>query len=101
EALCRGWIEFWYQPKIDLRKKQLAGVEVLARACHPQFGILAPSAFLPGAAESELIALSENALASALETGVNFCKLGLNLRFSVNIPLNALVKLAIPDIVRN
>jgi hypothetical protein len=21
EALSNGWIEFWYQPKIDLRKK--------------------------------------------------------------------------------
>ena len=27
EAVKNGWIEFWYQPKIDLRKKQLAGVE--------------------------------------------------------------------------
>ena len=36
EALKNQWIEFWYQPKIDLRKKQLAGVEVFARARHPQ-----------------------------------------------------------------
>src|SRR5262245_52068839 len=30
EALKAGWIEFWYQPKIDLRKKQLSGVEAFA-----------------------------------------------------------------------
>lgn len=101
EALRKGWIEFWYQPKIDLRKKQLAGVEVLARARHPEFGILAPSEFLPGASESELIILSETALANALETGTNLSKLGLNLRFAVNMPAAALVKLAIPDIVRS
>src|SRR5258708_5442012 len=27
EALANDWIEFWYQPKIDLRRKQLAGAE--------------------------------------------------------------------------
>ena len=37
-----GWIEFWYQPKIDLRRKQLAGVEAFARCRHPQLGILLP-----------------------------------------------------------
>ena len=100
EALRKGWIEFWYQPKIDLRKKQLAGVEAFARLRHPQYGILPPGAFMPGASEAELITLSELALASALKAGMNLSKLGINLRFAVNIPVNALVKLSIPDIVR-
>jgi EAL domain-containing protein (putative c-di-GMP-specific phosphodiesterase class I) len=100
EALRNNWIEFWYQPKIDLRKKQLAGAEAFARARHPQFGILPPGGFMPGATESELIALSELALVSVLKAGLNFAKLGINLRFAVNIPVNALVKLAIPEIVR-
>jgi EAL domain-containing protein (putative c-di-GMP-specific phosphodiesterase class I) len=99
EALHEDWIEFWYQPKIDLRKNQLAGVEVLARVRHPEFGILGPNTFLPGAAESELIALSEKALASALATGSDLAKLGLNLRFTVNMPVPALVKLAIANLV--
>src|SRR2546423_14865978 len=77
EALRNDWIEFWYQPKIDLRKKQLAGVEVLARVRHPELGILAPDTFLLGAAESELVALSEKALLSALATGSDLSKLGL------------------------
>src|SRR5579872_2417958 len=55
EALRNGWIEFWYQPKIDLRKKQLVGAEAFARARHPQHGILMPGAFLPGADEASLI----------------------------------------------
>ena len=49
EALDNNWIEFWYQPKIDLRKKQLAGTEAYARARHPQHGIVLPGAFMPGA----------------------------------------------------
>ena len=51
--LKKGWIEFWYQPKIDLRKKQLVGAEAFARARHPQHGVLMPSAFMPGAREVE------------------------------------------------
>ena len=27
EALKNNWVEFWYQPKIDLRRKQLAGAK--------------------------------------------------------------------------
>jgi EAL domain-containing protein (putative c-di-GMP-specific phosphodiesterase class I) len=100
QAIKSGWIEFWYQPKIDLRKKQLAGVEAFARCRHPQFGILPPGAFMPGATEAELLALSEQALTSALQTGLNFSKLGINLRFAVNIPVSSLVKLPITEIVR-
>jgi EAL domain-containing protein (putative c-di-GMP-specific phosphodiesterase class I) len=100
EAIKNGWIEFWHQPKIDLRKKQLSGVETFARCRHPQFGILPPGAFLTGATDSELLALSEQALASALQTGLNFSKLGINLRFAVNIPVASLVKLQIAEIVR-
>jgi EAL domain-containing protein (putative c-di-GMP-specific phosphodiesterase class I) len=55
---------------------------------------------MPGATESELVALSELALVSALKTAASFSTLGINLRFAVNIPVNALVKLSIPDIVR-
>ena len=32
DALANEWIEFWYQPKIDLRRKQLVGAEAYARA---------------------------------------------------------------------
>jgi EAL domain-containing protein (putative c-di-GMP-specific phosphodiesterase class I)/CheY-like chemotaxis protein len=100
EALRNNWLEFWYQPKIDLRKKQLAGAEAFARVRHPQFGVLSPNAFMPGATEPELTALAELALACALKAGNNFSKLGINLRFAVNIPVNVLVKLSVPDIVR-
>ena len=100
EALGNKWIEFWYQPKIDLRRKRLAGAEAYARARHPQHGVVLPAAFMPGASEASVIKLSELALASALKTGVIFSKLGLNIPLSVNIQLAALVKLPIEDIVK-
>jgi len=30
EALREGWFEFWYQPKINLKRKYLAGAEAIA-----------------------------------------------------------------------
>jgi EAL domain-containing protein (putative c-di-GMP-specific phosphodiesterase class I) len=100
EALANNWIEFWYQPKIDIRRKQLAGAEAYARVRHPQHGIVLPSAFMPDASDKSLIKLSERALASALKAGQTFAKLGINLRLTVNIPLPALVELSIEDFIR-
>lgn len=101
EALAKNWIEFWYQPKIDLRKKQLVGAEAFARARHPEHGLLLPGAFMTGAKEGDLITLSEMALSNALNAGKNFSKVGINLRIAVNIPMEALAKLPVPDIVRS
>lgn len=100
DALRQGWIEFWYQPKIDLRKKQLIGTEAFARARHPQHGVLMPNAFMPGASESSLITLSELALERALKASVNFANLGVTLRPAINIPIEALVKMPVEDVAR-
>ncbi|MEP7032183.1 MAG: EAL domain-containing protein, partial [Pseudolabrys sp.] len=85
---------------IDLRRKQLSGAEAYARARHPQHGIVLPSAFMPGAPDASVYKLSELALESALKAGVAFSKLGINLRLTVNIPMDALVKLPVEDIVK-
>ena len=39
DALRNNWFEIWYQPKIDLKRKCLAGAEALARIRHPAFGV--------------------------------------------------------------
>jgi EAL domain-containing protein (putative c-di-GMP-specific phosphodiesterase class I) len=100
DALANNWIEFWYQPKIDLRKKQLAGVEAFARVKHPQHGLVLPGSFMTEAQESDVLKLSEMAVTTALKAGANFSKLGINLRVAVNIPLAALLKLSISDLVK-
>jgi EAL domain-containing protein (putative c-di-GMP-specific phosphodiesterase class I) len=101
EALAKKWIEFWYQPKIDLRKKQLVGVEAFARVRHPEHGVLPPEAFIPAASDADLIALSELALCDALKASIDFVKVGVSLRMAVNMPVNALRKIAIADIVQS
>lgn len=99
EAIESGWIEFWYQPKIDLRRKQLAGAEAYARLRHPTAGVALPGSFMPGAEASSIVKLSEMALLSAMRAAQTFAALGLNLPFTVNIPVPALEKLAIEDLV--
>jgi EAL domain-containing protein (putative c-di-GMP-specific phosphodiesterase class I) len=100
QALGQGWIEFWYQPKIDLRKKHLIGVESFARARHPQHGIMMPDTFMPGATEPSLVKLAEYALISALKAGLNFAKLGANLQLAVNLSADALVKSRLAEILQ-
>jgi EAL domain-containing protein (putative c-di-GMP-specific phosphodiesterase class I) len=100
EALGNSWVEFWYQPKIDLRKKRLAGVEAFARVRHPEHGILLPGAFMDDASEGDLIKLAEMSMTSALKAGDKFSQLGVHLRLAVNVPIQALVKLPVVDIVK-
>ena len=101
DAIANNWIEFWYQPKIDLRKKQLAGVEAFARARHPEHGVLLPGAFTSDASEGDLVKLAEMAMTSALKAGTKFSELGVHLRLAINVPIDALVKLPVVDIVRS
>jgi len=100
DAIKNKWVEFWYQPKVALRRKQLAGAEAYARVRHPQHGLVLARAFTANASEAGNIKLAELALENALKTSAHFSKLGVNLRLSVNIPLPALLKLSVPDIVQ-
>jgi len=55
---------------------------------------------MPGASEADIVKLAELSVTSALKAADKFCKLGVNLRVSVNVPVPALVKLPIEDLVR-
>jgi len=100
EALKNNWVEFWYQPKIDLRRKQLAGAEAFARVCHPEHGVLLPGSFMPGADDASIHTLAEQALISALKSGLNLSRFGVNLRIAINVPVKCLVTLPVDKIVR-
>ncbi|EJW12373.1 diguanylate phosphodiesterase [Rhodovulum sp. PH10] len=99
EALRETWLELWYQPKIDLRKKCLAGAEALARIRHPDLGVLLPGRFLPGIDEESLAELSEYALISALADWSMFRAAGYNLRLAINVPVHVLAEIPVAEIV--
>jgi EAL domain-containing protein (putative c-di-GMP-specific phosphodiesterase class I) len=100
EVLACDWFELFYQPKIELRTMRLHGVEALARARHPQRGVVPPGVFLPGAGEAEMLALTERVILTALEDWHDFAANGLSLKIAVNVPVSALVKLPIGAMVR-
>jgi EAL domain-containing protein (putative c-di-GMP-specific phosphodiesterase class I) len=99
EALRETWLEMWYQPKIDLRQKCLAGAEALARIRHPDHGVLLPASFLPGVDEDTMASLTEHALLTTLRDWERFDQAGFNLRLAINVPVNLLLKLPIATIV--
>jgi EAL domain-containing protein (putative c-di-GMP-specific phosphodiesterase class I) len=99
EALRNHWLEIWYQPKIDLKRKCLAGAEALARIRHPQQGMLWPERFLPGTDEASLVQLTEHALLATLRDWTSFADAGFDLHLAINVPASALSKLPIAEIV--
>jgi EAL domain-containing protein (putative c-di-GMP-specific phosphodiesterase class I) len=62
--------------------------------------VLGPGAFLPGAGESDMLALTERVIISALRDWEDCAARGVSIKFSVNVPVSALVKLPIAAILR-
>jgi EAL domain-containing protein (putative c-di-GMP-specific phosphodiesterase class I) len=99
EALRETWLELWYQPKIDIKQRCLAGAEALARIRHPARGVLLPADFLPGVDDDTLARLTEHALVTTLRDWAVFDEAGFNLRLSINVPVNLLDKVPVAKIV--
>jgi EAL domain-containing protein (putative c-di-GMP-specific phosphodiesterase class I) len=100
EMLAKGWLELWYQPKIDLRTRALVGAEGLARCRHPVHGVLAPSAFLPGASEESLMELTDHVVLTALRDWEELAEAGARLRIAVNTSVGALANRQIAALIR-
>jgi EAL domain-containing protein (putative c-di-GMP-specific phosphodiesterase class I) len=100
EVIGRNWLELWYQPKIELRTMRLAGAEALVRARHPTRGVISPFFFLPDANEEDLLKLTELVILTALGDWDIFNEYGVPMKFAVNVPVSAFVKLPIPQMLR-
>src|SRR6202163_2511793 len=100
DILLRDWDELWYQPKIELRTKRLVGAEGLLRARRPDGSIVPPGDFLPGAKEEEMLALTERVIITALRDFEDCAVQGASVKLSVNVPVSALVKLPLAQMLR-
>lgn len=81
-----------YQPKIDLRRHKLVGVEALARWRHPEHGLIMPDVFIPALEDSGLInTFNLWALETALAQIAAWRQRGMLLHMSVNMSVLSLI----------
>jgi len=86
-AIDRKELSLEYQPKLNIRTRQVVGVEALMRWRHADLGQVPPDRFIPVAEDSGLIAeLGEWALRTACQQGKSWQDAGLGpIRIAVNV----------------
>jgi EAL domain-containing protein (putative c-di-GMP-specific phosphodiesterase class I) len=85
-ALEQNQFELHYQPKVNLRTKELVGAEALIRWNHPERGLLSPAEFLRQVENTELdIQIGEWVTAAALAQIHLWRSMGLDIEVSINI----------------
>ena len=98
EAIASGGIAVHYQPKIDMARGAICGVEALARWTHPLFGPIGPDRFIGAAEQAGLIhALTMSVFRQAFRDAARWRAAGLELSLAVNLSPLLLVD---PGIVR-
>lgn len=97
QALRNGWLEVWYQPKIDLRRMSLAGAEALIRLRHPAFGVVAPQGFDASASDPQLLALSDFLVERVMSDWTQFAQDRPPIGMTIRLPMAALESPAFID----
>jgi EAL domain-containing protein (putative c-di-GMP-specific phosphodiesterase class I)/CheY-like chemotaxis protein len=90
EALHAGWLELWYQPKIDARTLQRCGAEALVRMRHPTWGVVPPAYFIPEADDPYFRELSEFVIDRALGDWHYLVERQSAVDLSINLPASYL-----------
>ena len=92
--------EVFYQPIIDVASGRIVGAEALARWRHPSRGLVPPDVFIPVCESIGLIRqLGALVFAAAARQQVAWCRLGHDLRISVNLsPRELLQAELLPDL---
>lgn len=98
DAISSGAIAVHYQPKVDMARGMVCGVEALARWTHPLLGPVGPDRFVEVAEQEGLIhALTLAVLRQAFADAARWRERGLNLSLAVNL---SPVLLEDPSLVR-
>lgn len=86
EAVRNGWIELWYQPKVDAQALTMLGAEALLRVRHPVVGILPPSLFIQ-MPEARLRTLCDTIINQALTDCAAFVAERRPIEIAINLPM--------------
>lgn len=91
-ALERNRLEVVFQPKIDLVRDEVVGVEALSRWTHPVHGFISPDEFIPIAERTGLIVpLTQQVLRTAVEQCRIWRQRGMDIGVAVNLSLRGLL----------
>ena len=90
EALKAGWLELWYQQKIDLHTLVPSGAEALVRMRHPAWGVVPPAYFIPDERDPHFNALSEFVIGRAIEDWRYLLEQKGPVDLSINLPVSFL-----------
>ncbi len=86
QAVVRGQLELYYQPKVDARSLQVTAAEALLRWHHPKRGMVSPALFIPLAERHGLIgAIGNWVIDDATRQAAAWRALGLRMRVAINI----------------
>ena len=86
EALDKAEFTLHYQPKVDMRRGVVLGLEALVRWDHPQHGLIAPAQFLPLIENTGLSSrVGDWVLSQALEHLAAWRRAGHDISVSVNV----------------
>ncbi|RDI19048.1 diguanylate cyclase (GGDEF)-like protein [Pseudacidovorax intermedius] len=98
EGLDAGEFFLVFQPKVDMQRGTIVGMEALSRWNHAQRGVLMPAEFVPTIEDHELSEqLGEWAIGAAIEAVRQWAAQGRRLSVSVNISAGLLMR---ADVVR-
>jgi EAL domain-containing protein (putative c-di-GMP-specific phosphodiesterase class I) len=93
-------LQLWYQPKIDVASRTLAGAEGLLRLIHPELGVVPPAAFLPSLTGIDMAIITTWVAERAVGDWVRFADAGSIVRLSINAPPSTLETAQLPDLFR-
>jgi EAL domain-containing protein (putative c-di-GMP-specific phosphodiesterase class I)/CheY-like chemotaxis protein len=87
EALKAGWLELWYQQKINARSLAPGGAEALVRMRHPAWGVVPPAYFIPDDKDPHFRKLSEFVIGRAIEDWRYLLESQGPVDLSINLPV--------------
>ncbi|MDP3857000.1 MAG: EAL domain-containing response regulator [Stagnimonas sp.] len=97
-AIETGEIGVYVQPKLDLRRGEITGVEALARWLRPNGEVWLPGRFMPIIERNQLLEpLTRRVAQQAFAVAGDWLKAGLRIQMSINVPIECLDSLDLPE----
>ncbi len=97
-AIRERQLVLFYQPKLNMKTREITGFEALVRLQHPELGLILPDQFIAMAEQNNLISeLTYEVFRLATEDYLRFRTAGINPGISINISAQDLLDLSMPE----